>query len=60
MFQNAVVDRGVTDLIKPDRKRSADKIDGVVSAVMAVGLMLNDDIKKKLEKRPFRVEDYIS
>jgi phage terminase large subunit-like protein len=39
MFQNATYRKDPAGNIKPDKERASDKIDGVVAAVMGIGLM---------------------
>jgi phage terminase large subunit-like protein len=43
MVSNAIIVQNAAGHIMPSRKRSRDKIDGVVAAVMAVGCQLKDD-----------------
>lgn len=46
MAGNIAVKRNEMDCIKPDKKRSGDKIDGIVSAVIALGRWLDRDEAK--------------
>src|SRR6202022_1290278 len=39
MFGNAIYRKDPAGNIKPDKERAAEKIDGVVASVMAIGLM---------------------
>lgn len=43
MFGNATYRKDPAGNIKPDKERAAEKIDGVVAAVMGVGLMSGED-----------------
>jgi len=45
MMQNTMVQMNNNDQIRPDRKNSTDKIDGIVSSLMAMGAWLYDQEK---------------
>jgi phage terminase large subunit-like protein len=53
MAANAVVDRDAADNLKPTKARAADKIDGIVAAIMALGGALANadtgDVQKGFE-----------
>ena len=40
MVSNVAAERDKNDNIRPSKSKSADKIDGVVSTIMAIGLAL--------------------
>lgn len=43
MINNTMIAQDNNDRIRPDRKNSTDKIDGIVSSLMAIGAWLYDD-----------------
>jgi phage terminase large subunit-like protein len=45
MIGNTMLSQNNNDQVRPDRKNSTDKIDGIVSALMAIGAWLYDDDK---------------
>ena len=50
MVSNTVLYMDPAGLIKPDRSKSKDKIDGLVASVMAVGLTLSDYFNEQYEQ----------
>lgn len=47
MFRNVVVYRDANDNIKLDKKKSPNKIDGIVAIVNAIGGMMSADAEKQ-------------
>jgi len=45
MIGNTMLSQNNNDQVRPDRKNSTDKIDGIVSSLMAIGAWLYDDEK---------------
>ena len=45
MFGNVVLRTDASGNIKPDKEKSGDKIDGIVSLVMAIGQAMTDQSK---------------
>lgn len=47
MAGNATVKPDANDNIRPDKSKSADKIDGIVASIMALGLAMQGEAKKE-------------
>ena len=58
MASNVTVDTDAHANLKPNKSKSSEKIDGIVAAIMAIGMTLNDDESRSVyEDEPLLVLD---